>query len=59
MIPSIEVGMKIKCLACGKPIEVSEKTMKHSWDCDFIYCPSCGRARDVKAFQQNGEIVEG
>lgn len=43
----IKTGMIIKCLRCGKPIEIKENTIKKSWDYDFIYCPSCGKAFNV------------
>ena len=57
MLSEMKQGMTVKCLNCGKPIKLTNDTFKRSWDCVFVYCPSCGRAFDVQAYHAKGEML--
>lgn len=58
MIPKIERGDKIECIACRKTIEISEKTFLVRPTGEFIRCPHCYVAGDVQIYHDLGRMVK-
>ena len=58
MIRAIKLGDKVFCLDCGKKFELTDKTFKLSWDCEYIVCPHCGGAHDVQVYHAKGNFAE-
>lgn len=57
MISEIRRGMKVKCMSCGEPIEISGDTFKLDSVGEYIICLNCGEVLDVQSYLWYGELV--
>ena len=57
MLPKIEYGDKIECIACRKTIEINEKTFTLRPTGEFIRCPHCHVAGDVQIYHDLGRMA--
>lgn len=57
MIEQIGHGDKIKCLNCGKPILINEKTFKFDDIGEYIVCPNCNKCYNVDFYNYRGEKI--
>ena len=57
MISEIKRGDKVKCLFCGKTIEINKKTFLLDFDGEYVLCPYCKRAGDSIYYHLKGEKV--
>ena len=55
MLKTIEKGIKIKCLACGKSFEVMDNTVINAWDGKYVTCPICKRSLCMENYLAHGE----
>jgi DNA-directed RNA polymerase subunit RPC12/RpoP len=55
VINKISKGDKIKCLGCGKTIELTSQTFTLDSYAEYIVCPICGLKFDVQAYHLYGE----
>jgi DNA-directed RNA polymerase subunit RPC12/RpoP len=59
MLSEISIGMTVKCLRCGKPIKLTDKTL--GFDellAEYIKCPNCLGKIDVIYYHFHGELVD-
>ena len=57
-ITKLEIGMKVKCLNCGKTIELTKDTLIMDCVAEYIYCPKCDKHCDIHYYFKYGEVVE-
>lgn len=57
MINKISMGDKIKCLECGKTIELTNQTFTFDFNGEYISCPMCGLKLDVQDYHFYGELA--
>ena len=55
MINKISIGDKVKCLGCGKTIELTNQVFTLDCNREYITCPMCGLKLDVQAYHLYGE----
>lgn len=58
MIPKIEKGVKIECMACGATIIFSDDTIRVDSDREYIGCPECGAEYDIQSYHIYGTEVQ-
>lgn len=58
MLESIGQGDILKCLNCGEPIKVDEKTLLFDSEAEYIFCPKCRSYYDVSAYHFHGEKID-
>jgi DNA-directed RNA polymerase subunit RPC12/RpoP len=58
MLLKISIGMTVKCLHCGKPIKLTDKTLGFDAYSEYIECPSCLNKIDVQHYHFHGELVD-
>lgn len=57
-IYNISKGDKLKCLNCGKTIEVNEKSFVMDSEAEYIKCPHCKSDYDVQYYHLYGEKID-
>lgn len=57
-ITELKRGMKVKCLNCKEPIELTRDTFIIDSEAEYIYCPKCGKYCDAHYYFRYGEVVK-
>jgi hypothetical protein len=58
MIPEIKRGDTVECLKCKRPILLDGHTFKLSFNGEYIHCPLCDWAYDVRAYHRYGTLIK-
>lgn len=53
----LNVGDTVKCIDCGNPIMLDDKTFIFDCEAEYIYCPHCKSKKDVHIYHLKGEKI--
>lgn len=46
--------IEIACIACNKPIQITEEKVIKCWDGEYVVCPNCHRAISIEQYWNRG-----